>query len=297
MGAMSKIVSFLTFAACLIAGTSMLAFSGSAQDFTVKSVNWKAPIGPEDTVTITNLLGDVRLRTSPFEQIELTATIQSLLPEQPDIQLRSVQRPDGFLIAVDHPGSQNFAGRVDLGVVVPSGVMTRIETLDGLIEARGLNGRVVAYSKNGDVFLETSGTLEAVTDTGTIFARSKLSPKSAPSKLKTQTGDITLRFSLPADVRIEAMTGGSISLGSAMSIDPSSTPQSSGSRTMNLGDASSLLRAESMTGNLRVVIDEPTPSSGPVKPKMVEQDLRALPEAPRWQPGDPIVEVPKGHRR
>ena len=299
---MFKLPPHLTLSLCLSAATVGWPFSGNAQDpnyFAIKRLDWKAPIGSATTLSITNPLGDVRLRTWSLREVEVIITSQSLQAGQTDVELKSLRRPDALELLVYHPLGQNFSGRADVGLRVLDSINVNIETRNGYIEAKGLTAHVSAQSQSGDIFIRAVPSLAAATKSGAIFAifeRVESTAHAPPFTLKTHTGEITLHVALPANFRIEASTGASIAVAGPTSATLSNSPGVGTSRTLLLGDASQIIRVESATGDISIFLDEPQNALRHGSTEPLTQPPAIISPTPPWRPGAPIMEVPKGRR-
>jgi hypothetical protein len=90
---------------------------------------------------------------------------------------------------------------VDLLVKVPRGTKFSGWTVNGAVEAEGLEGEVEAHTQNGAVRIETSGVARASTVNGPI--RAKIGAKTWSGTLSLESVNGRLEVELPADVGAE----------------------------------------------------------------------------------------------
>ena len=98
---------------------------------------------------------------------------------------------------------------VHFTVKVPAGVALAARTVNGEVEATGLEGDVDATTVNGSIQVSTSGRAQAETVNGSIRASAGRSDWSGDAAFKTVNGSITLTLpsSTSADVRAGTVNG------------------------------------------------------------------------------------------
>jgi hypothetical protein len=102
----------------------------------------------------------------------------------------------------DNECSRKLRGTaVELLVQVPRGTKFAGWTVNGPVEARGLEGEVEAHTQNGSVHIETSGVARASTVNGPI--RAKIGAKTWKGTLALESVNGRLEVELPADVGAE----------------------------------------------------------------------------------------------
>jgi hypothetical protein len=104
----------------------------------------------------------------------------------------------------DSDGCGQGQGRgtsVELLVQVPKGTKFSGWTVNGAVEAQGLEGEVEAHTQNGAVRIETTGIARASTVNGPI--RAKIGAKSWSGTLALESVNGRLEVELPADVGAE----------------------------------------------------------------------------------------------
>jgi hypothetical protein len=90
---------------------------------------------------------------------------------------------------------------VELLVQVPKGTKFSGWTVNGAVEAQGLEGEVEAHTQNGAVRIETSGIARASTVNGPI--RAKIGAKTWSGTLALESVNGRLEVELPADIGAE----------------------------------------------------------------------------------------------
>jgi hypothetical protein len=98
---------------------------------------------------------------------------------------------------------------VHFSVKVPRGVAFVPATVNGEVEATGLEGDVTARTVNGSIHLSTSGRVEAETVNGSIRATAGRSDWTEDATFKTVNGSITLTLpaSTGAELRAKTLNG------------------------------------------------------------------------------------------
>ncbi len=102
------------------------------------------------------------------------------------------------------PGSPNGDVNVDFTVSVPSGVRFVGRTVNGLVEAKSLDGDTEAHTVNGDVVLSTTGAAQGETVNGSITA--SLGKIGSALKFSTVNGAISVEVPRCAAARVHAKT-------------------------------------------------------------------------------------------
>jgi DUF4097 and DUF4098 domain-containing protein YvlB len=107
-----------------------------------------------------------------------------------------------------HMSTRDNDVSVEYRVRVPKGVRLVARTVNGGIDARGLDGDAEGYTVNGGVTLSTRGTAIATTVNGSIDAEMGRTPDE-PLEFETVNGGITLVMpaKLGAQLRATTMNG------------------------------------------------------------------------------------------
>ena len=91
------------------------------------------------------------------------------------------------------------AGKVDYRITVPETARVELESVNGRVDVRGVNGSVHAGTVNGRVQIEDAGgEVRAETVNGSVDAEIRAVDSGADCSLSTTNGSITVR--LPKDV-------------------------------------------------------------------------------------------------
>jgi hypothetical protein len=145
-----------------------------------------------------------------------------------DVRFETVAHSGGVTVCVVYPsrdgrsanqcqpgghGSNDVKGddtRVDFTVQVPAGINLIARTVNGSIDANGLQGDAEGTTVNGSVTVSTTGSARATTVNGSINAAMGRAVWPNGGKFTTVNGQVTL--SLPAavnaNVRMSTVSGG-----------------------------------------------------------------------------------------
>jgi DUF4097 and DUF4098 domain-containing protein YvlB len=160
---------------------------------------------PGGTFRLENANGSVEIDTwdEPRVRIEadraardrdaLEATRVLVEGEGDRVQVRT-RHPRRFL-----PGR---GGRVDYRVTLPARARVEVETVNGRLQIRGVDGRVRASTVNGSVAVrEAAGEVDVSSVNGSIEARCGAIDPRARNRLSTTNGSVTLYLPRDAGAR------------------------------------------------------------------------------------------------
>ena len=176
------------------------------------------------TVVIHNMQGDVRVRAGAVEEIEWILNAQRM-DEDPYRAELKIDRVDGRLILdVQFEGEGDSKAewarrRADLTVLLPAQAESDFRTLDGLIEAKGIESPLQAHSTSGNIVLASAAPVKARTEHGTLKLDLKSDQLSTTPDLSTATGNIELWVPFEAKLRLSGETEGRITTDFSLSIE------------------------------------------------------------------------------
>jgi hypothetical protein len=206
-----------------LAGLAGLAAPAAAQsDF-----QWRGTVAEGHTIEIRGVNGAVRAMPSADRAVHVEATRQARRSDPESVRIEVVQHGGGVTICAVYPtpagarrenecrpgGGQNSVRdndvRVDFVVRVPAGVRFEGHTVNGGIEAAGLQSDVKVATVNGSVNIETSGFAQANTVNGNITCKLGSGPLTGDLAFETVNGSVTLEMpaGLHADFRGSTVNG------------------------------------------------------------------------------------------
>jgi DUF4097 and DUF4098 domain-containing protein YvlB len=152
--------------------------------------------------------------------VDVKATKSARRSDPDEVTIEVIEHDGGVTICAKYPGEGNSCGpgdqgqmnthhndvRVDFEVQVPAGVKLVAHTVNGGIQAEGLQGPVEAETVNGNVRVTTSGFASAQTVNGSIVA--SLGSATWPESVEFNTVNGEIRLTLPAklDAELRAQT-------------------------------------------------------------------------------------------
>jgi len=203
---------------------SAFAQSRAASDF-----QWQGALASGQTIEIKGVNGAIDARPSPSGQVEVVAERSGRRNDPEEVRIEVVQHGGGVTICAVYPSPddrpneclpgkdgrmrvKNNDVKVRFTVRVPAGVGFTGRTVNGGVDAEGLDGNLVLSTVNGSIAFSTTGYAEATTVNGSI--RGALGSGDWPDTLgfETVNGSITLELADGLATDVEARTvNGSIS--------------------------------------------------------------------------------------
>ena len=163
-----------------------------------------------------------------MEQVEVIANAQRIAgdPFEPDLSFSveggALVLNVGFDSKSNDPTSQTEEmrrRRIDLTLIVPAEAMLDLATKGGLLEAKGVEGALVARTKSGDMTISSAGLVDAATEHGSIKLDMKSTSAKELPKLETVTGNIELWIPQKANLNVYVETEGVLSTDYSVEID------------------------------------------------------------------------------
>jgi len=186
------------------------------------------PLGEQTQLIVHNEHGDIRCRVGAVEQVEVIANAQRIAgdPFEPDLSFtvegKALILNVGFDSKNNDPTAQTEEmrrRRIDLTLIIPAEAMLELATEGGLLEAKGVEGALVARSTSGDMTISSAGHVDARSEHGSIKLDMKSTSARELPQLETVTGDIELWIPKNVDLNVIAETEGVLSTDYSVEIE------------------------------------------------------------------------------
>lgn len=208
------------------AGSAGSASGPAAEARPGQAFHWSRVIPAGKAIEIKGVNGGIVATAAAGREVEVEATKRARKSDPDQVTIEVLEHDDGVTLCVKYPapnGKENECApgekgrmstrdndvQVSFKVRVPAGVRLIARTVNGGIEAEGLQGPVEAVTVNGGVRLSTSGYARAETVNGSIVASLGSAAWPGPLSFTTVNGEIrlTLPAGLDAEVRAETVNG------------------------------------------------------------------------------------------
>lgn len=207
-------------AAALVAASA--APAAAQQDF-----EWTGRIPAGQTIEIRGVNGDIRAMAATGDEVVVQADRRARRDDPMSVQIEVVEHAGGVTICAVYPtpagerrenecrpgGGRNSTRRndvrVDFVVRVPAGVRFEGASVNGDVEADGIEADVRASTVNGNVDVRTSGFAEASTVNGNLNLYLGSNRFTEDVEFETVNGSITIEMpeGLNADFRASTVNG------------------------------------------------------------------------------------------
>lgn len=210
--------TWMTTVALACAATVCLPAAGEAQDF-----EWDGRIDRGDKIEIKGINGEINATYTSGSEVKVSAKKEARNDDPNSVRIEVVEHSGGVTICTIYPdvnGKKNECKPGDDGrlsssdndvavhftIQVPAGVVLDANTVNGGVDAGGLQSDVFATTVNGGIKVSTSGLARANTVNGSISASMGRADWTGDLDFETVNGSITV--AMPADVgaRVRAST-------------------------------------------------------------------------------------------
>ena len=188
--------------------------TGLDPQWSMERFAWTGELPEGARIRLVNEFGDIRTRDSAGARVDVSAVIQQREDVAAEFDVHVRESDEELLVEVRFPAATIDPGllrpgmrpdrRVDLVVFVPPGAELEARTVRGLLEAKGLSAHAELSSERGDIVISTSASASANTRHGAIRALFKEPGWTAPVRLETLTGDVSVELppALNADAHV-----------------------------------------------------------------------------------------------
>lgn len=243
---------------------AMPAAMQAQQDF-----QWRGRIEAGKTLEIKGVLGDIVAEPGDGDMVVVVAEKRARRDDPEDVRIEVIEHGDGVTICAVYPtprrsrqenecapgngGHMNVQDndvRVRFMVRIPRGVNFAAKTVNGDVQARGIQGNVRANSVNGEVDVDASGYVDAQTVNGSITARMGRSDFRDGLSFSTVNGSITVEIPDGLNADFEASTvNGRIETDFPITIEGRMSPRRLRGR---IGDGGPDLSFSTVNGSIRL---------------------------------------------
>ena len=189
--------------------------------------HWSGRLAPGKRLEIQGVNGDIRASAAAGDEVEVSARKHAPRGDTAAVEIQVVPFEDGVAICAVYPtpvraaepnsctpgrrhsNTENNDVVVDFTVRIPAGVTLSAATVNGLVDAEGVDGSVHARTVNGGIQIATARYADATTVNGSITAALGRGDWSDALAFRTVNGSIalTLPATLSTDVRTETVNG------------------------------------------------------------------------------------------
>jgi hypothetical protein len=179
--------------------------------------SWSGRVAAGDVIEIKGVSGDVKAVASTGNRVEVVAVKAGRRSDPAEVRVEVVEHDAGVTVCAVYPtpsgeerdnvcapGSEGRMNtrrndvQVDFEVRVPAGVRFVGRTVNGDVEAEGLDSDVKAVTVNGDIDVSTLGFAEATTVNGSI--RAVMGSNTFGDGVEFETVNGSIELDLPDDI-------------------------------------------------------------------------------------------------
>jgi hypothetical protein len=178
-------------------------------------------------IRVRNLIGDLRVRASTSDKVEITATKSWRRGDPKDVRIETKRSPDGSVLVCAfwtedatcsetsyQSNSRNDGWRrrdndvsVDFEIRVPKGVKVGVFGVNGGVSVEGASSEVRAATVNGSVdAVSMSGPVQASTVNGSVHATMGRFDGDEDLSYSTVNGTVVAEFTGDVDAEIDLST-------------------------------------------------------------------------------------------
>lgn len=223
--------------------------------------SWSGPIAPGSSIRVENAFGDVRLRHGGSQDnLEAAAILQQISIDGSKLVLETEITDKVTVVTIvryDIDGNaspqapRGDKARADLAIMVPKGFPIRVETKNGLIEARGVKTDLDLHTASGTIRVaKHQGGITAHTESGPMEITLLPSVTKKPQELSSTTGPITVFTPANNDLDVVMATSGAFITDFSLEVEHHDTEEPNKTATAVVGSGGSALKMTSKRGDL-----------------------------------------------
>jgi DUF4097 and DUF4098 domain-containing protein YvlB len=253
-----------------LAVTAAFAYRGG-QDRPVQGADgfsWRGSIDSGDVLEIKGVNGPIVVERATGSRIEVTAQADGRRSDPKTVTIGLVEHAGGITLCAVYPTPEGEAenhcapgegGHMSVGkndvqvsfhISLPEGVTFHGRTVNGSVQATGLDSDILLTSVNGEIELSTTGRAEATTVNGSIEAAFGNADIRESATFSTVNGSITLDVPDGIDASLDASW-----LNGELESDLPFTLQggmAKGQARGVIGDGGPLLKLSTVNGSIRL---------------------------------------------
>ncbi len=192
-----------------------------------KDWSWKGRVERGDFIEIKGVNGEIHAELASGNEVDVSARLRGRKSDPDEVEIQVVEHSDGVTICAVYPskdedrpneclpgskGRMNVKDNdvsVDFTVRVPAGVGFIGRTVNGDVDALGIQGDVQAHTVNGGIDISSTGLAEATTVNGSITASMNRANWDGTLSFTTVNGSVTLELpdDLSCDVSVSTVNG------------------------------------------------------------------------------------------
>lgn len=163
------------------------------------------PLPSGGVFMLTNVNGSIEVEAWEKQEVEIRArkTTRGSTADLNRVKIVVESQPGEVSVHTLYPESEGLEVSVEYHIRVPAHViLKRVETVNGSVHARGVEGSGLLRSVNGNVeLLEGAGRFDARSTNGNVHIELNQLPPGSPISIETVNGSVVL--ALPADANAE----------------------------------------------------------------------------------------------
>ena len=168
------------------------------------------PLPSGGVFTLSNVNGSIEVDTWEKQQVEIRArkTTRGSTADLSRVQIVVDAQPGEVAVRTLYPESEGLEVSVEYHVRVPAHViLKRVETVNGTVRARGIEGSGLLRSVNGNVeLLEAAGRFDARSTNGNVRIELNQLPPGSPISIETVNGNVVLALPANADAELDILS-------------------------------------------------------------------------------------------
>jgi hypothetical protein len=286
---MAKYLSMVLLALCVTSHATIY----QAKDVVIENYNWVSELPKHRKIIVINHYGNIYARVRSEPQVGISASIQKIGP-QAAIPSFDIKNNDSHtIITVIYPNGQldqdgDFTGRVDVAVSAPETITVEMETSYGDIKSKKNFSNLTAKTVSGNIVLGSVGELNAQSISGNITLDLYNVNWQNPQVVQSEKGNINFTVGQQANIGVRAYSKNILHNLANYNIASKADKESF---SFNLNQPRSAITLNAPQGKININIIS-KPHGGYVSwPSEFNDDIRSLPKAKPWKPGDPIIEM------